>query len=1007
MAKRLAFACLGALFAVAFHASAQDVPWRLGSWNPDSLGNQRVVVHVAAPGAAARAVIAWRRRDTMPEAKRLIVTDDRGVRIMNVVALRIGRDSGDVAFEPVRGAGDYNIYYLPYAGSVRSNYPRVTYPRPDSTAISAWLSSTRSNAATLPRATVIAFEAVDSLSQRWPMQVTATVSEVAAARRRVGPGQPFMVFVESRANPIKMHDDIPATWATRTGPAAALGPALRDEYYAFQLGLWGVAGAQSARVRFSTFTAAANATIKSAAFDCVTTDGVDWMRRPFHHDAKVEPGKVTAIWCGVMVPRAALPGTYSGTATVSAVGGAEIAVPLQFVVGTDVAINHGDDEPWRLSRLRWLNSRIATDGPPIPPYTPVRVVPGGFGILGRTIQLGPLGLPRQITSSFTPSLTLSAKSHPLLGGPLVFEVEGADGTVGKWHSSTVRTIRSTPSRAVFAAQGSQGALDVAVRGTLEFDGNLEYQVALVARRDTTVRDVRLTVDMAGSQAEYFMGMNRPGGRIGVGKPDEYHWKWDVATHNQDAFWVGRVDGGLQLTFKDDKYARPLNTNFYLQSPLKLPRSWGNDGKGHCDFLGLAIVYVATCSSGPRTLVAHDTLWFNFRVLVTPFHTMDTRTHFSTRYMHAYKPVDTARGVGANLVNVHHATAINPFINYPFLRPDAMKAYADSLHAANMRFKIYYTVRELTNHAPEIWALRSLGTEVLAGGPAGGHSWLQENIGDNYLPGWYVPALRDVAMVTSGISRWHNFYVEGMRWLTQHVGVDGIYLDDVAFDRTTMQRIRRVLTEHGAPGERIDLHSATQYNKNDGFASSANLYLEHFPYIDRLWFGEYFNYDSPPDYWLIEMSGIPFGLMGEMLEGGGNPWRGMLFGMTNRLPWTGGDPRELWKAWDDFGLNDATMHGWWTETPVHTSNKDVLATTYTRAGRALVAVASWAKDTVPVSLEVNWRALGLDPAHIRIYAPAIPNFQPARAFAVGEPIPMVPGKGWLLRFDPFDASARPR
>jgi len=78
---------------------------------------------------------------------------------------------------------------------------------------------------------------------------------------------------------------------------------------------------------------------------------------------------------------------------------------------------------------------------------------------------------------------------------------------------------------------------------------------------------------------------------------------------------------------------------------------------------------------------------------------------------------------------------------------------------------------------------------------------------------------------------------------------------------------------------IDLHSANQYNPRDGYASSANLYLEHFPYLDRLWFGEYFDYNSQPDYWLIEISGIPFGLMGEMLEKGGNPWRGMIYGMT--------------------------------------------------------------------------------------------------------------------------------
>jgi len=258
-------------------------------------------------------------------------------------------------------------------------------------------------------------------------------------------------------------------------------------------------------------------------------------------------------------------------------------------------------------------------------------------------------------------------------------------------------------------------------------------------------------------------------------------------------------------------------------------------------------------------------------------------------------------------------------------------------------------------------------------------------------------MHDIALVTSGISRWHNFYVEGLQWLVDHVGIDGLYLDDVAFDRTTMQRVRRVLASRGGAGERIDLHSANQYNPNDGFASSANLYLEHFPYIDRLWFGEYFDYQkSPADYWLVEISGIPFGLMGEMLEGGGNPWRGMVFGMTNRLPWTGGDPRELWKAWDAFGLDSSRMIGWWAPTaPVRTGRDDVLATTYLRRGKALVAVASWAADSVSVPLMIDWRAIGIPAASARIVARAIEGFQPALELTPGQPLPVAPGRGWLL------------
>ena len=393
----------------------------------------------------------------------------------------------------------------------------------------------------------------------------------------------------------------------------------------------------------------------------------------------------------------------------------------------------------------------------------------------------------------------------------------------------------------------------------------------------------------------------------------------------------------------------------------------------------------------------ETQRYDFRLAFTPFKPIRTDAQWTTRFYHRYAPLDEIQATGANVVNVHHATPVNPWINYPFLRPAEMKAYVDAAHARGMKVKIYYTVREISNRAPELWALRSLGHEVFSGGPGGGWAWLQEHLGGDYIGGWFVPEIQDAALVTSGISRWHNYYVEGLDWLARNVGIDGLYLDDVAFDRTTMKRVRKVLDRRRS-GALIDLHSANQYNPRDGFASSANLYLEHLPYIDRLWFGEYFDYDAPPDYWLVEISGVPFGLLGEMLEKGGNPWRGMLFGATSRLPWAG-DPRPLWKAWDAFGLESSRMKGWWVpDTPVRTDRPAVLATTYAKPGRALVAVASWEKEPVDVALAIDWKALGLDPSRARLTAPAIEGFQPQASFAPTDRIRVDPGRGWLLVLD---------
>ncbi|HSA94880.1 MAG TPA: glycoside hydrolase domain-containing protein, partial [Acidobacteriota bacterium] len=555
------------------------------------------------------------------------------------------------------------------------------------------------------------------------------------------------------------------------------------------------------------------------------------------------------------------------------------------------------------------------------------------------------------------------------------------------------------------------------------------------RSDVSVSDIRLEVPWSRSSAAYMMGLGFKGGR----RPESFDWAWD-AKKNQDALWIGAVNAGLQVGLRAENYARPLNTNFYLSKPLNMPPSWWNDGRGKVEVRaagrpgeaggGTPGPVVMSASSGPRRLKAGEALHFDFTLLITPFKPIDPPAHFRARYFHAFKPLDEVAAAGANVINVHHANAVNPYINYPFLRVPEMKAYVEEAHARGFKVKIYDTIRELSNRAPELFALRSLGHEIFSPGPGGGYSWLQEHLGGDYIAAWFVPELKDAAVINSGMSRWHNYYVEGLDWLARNVGIDGLYLDDVAFDRTTMKRVRKVL-DRNRPGALIDLHSANQYNVRDGFASSANLYLEHFPFLDRLWFGEYFDYNgSGPDYWLVEMSGLPFGLMGEMLQDGGNPWRGMVFGMTARLPWAG-DPRPLWKAWDEFGIAGSEMIGWWVDgNPVKTGTKDVVATCYLRrraggarrkpgqasgAGpgpgdvvsgpevsgpgpsgpAALIALASWAKDPVDIRLTIDWKTLGLDPKRARIVAPAIDKFQEAVELRPGDPIRVDPGRGRLL------------
>ena len=146
----------------------------------------------------------------------------------------------------------------------------------------------------------------------------------------------------------------------------------------------------------------------------------------------------------------------------------------------------------------------------------------------------------------------------------------------------------------------------------------------------------------------------------------------------------------------------------------------------------------------------------------------------------------------------------------------------------MRVKIYYTIRELSNHAPEFWALRSLGDEVyrvgpgfhVAGqlispcGPTGG-SWLCEHAVTGYVPAWHERLGNgrcDAAIATTGLSRWHNYYLEGLNWLVRNVGIDGLYLDGIGYDREIMKRVRKVL-QRAKPGCPSTSTAATSFTRS--------------------------------------------------------------------------------------------------------------------------------------------------------------------------------------------------
>ena len=992
------------------NAVGQDVPRGIGSW-PEGLGNHRVRVSVADRADAVWVHVPWRRRDAAPQDIGLVIVDaSTGKPIRDIVPVKINREFGDIVFRPETAPGEYHIYYMPFTSKGGAYVFSVTYSSPEYTPDRDWLERnhltprqlTDGSWQSLPTARVLEVQARSEFDRFDPMEVIATAEETKRLLAQ-HPKRSYLLFPEDREHAIRMTDDLPLRWI-QAGPSTAFkGEAARGEFFVLQIGVYAARKAvKGIEVRFSDLRSAQGATIPASEFRCLNLGGTDWLGRPIEKTVGVSKGKVQALWFGVQILKDADPGQYDGATTLSPTGAQETTVNLSLVVSSQILDDAGDGELWRLSRLRWLDSTVGLDEEVTPPYTALEVSGQSIRCLGREVRFADNGLLASIKSN----------GREILAETMAMVVETADGDL-PFSEGKIEVLHTSPGVIVQESQSSGGDFTISCWSKMECDGYVNFRLRLQAQKAVEVKDIRLEIPFKHEIAVYMMGLGRKGGS----RPQKWEWVWNVNNPNNQ-IWMGDADAGLHCKLKD---AQDTWEILDLKNS-GVPQSWDNNGKGGCTVTELLDKVLMRAYSGERSMQAQEEIEFRFGLLITPVKPLDP-DHWNQRYYHVRPerpdsptPLAGAFTSPANTVNIHHGTRLNPYINYPFLTTDELSAFVREAHENGKQVKIYYTVRELSSQVAEMWPLRSLGTEVFvdeAGGhismlrelmvpnyegPGGGSSWLREHLVSNYSPAWhhvYPSGEVDASIETSGLSRWHNYYLEGLAWLLSNVEIDGLYLDGIGYNREVMKRIRKIV-DRTRPGCLIDFHSDNSFRYQDHRGNPAAMYAEHFPYINSLWFGEGYDYNNEsPDYWLVEISGIPFGLFGDMLQDNGNPWRGMVYGMTARY-FLGADPQYIWKLWDDFGIQEAKMVGYWSPAcPVRSDHQDVLATAYCKKGSVLIALASWAGDPVSCRLQIDWESLGLDQQKVKLTAPAITDFQEAATFQPTSEIPVEPGRGWLL------------
>jgi hypothetical protein len=826
---------------------------------------------------------------------------------------------------------------------------------------------------------------------------------------------PYLIFPEIREQPIQWYDSLKTTWLTEDYSNTIYKlSAQPGEYFVYQIGIWAFNGPiQDIKVLFSDLERADGKSIPAKKMTCFNQGGIDVLGNAFSKTLNIPKGRIQALWVGIDLTDVR-EGTYDGSVYTVSEGNMQ-SIPVRLKVYGNKVVNHGFNEGKRLSRLAWLNTSIGMDDMITRGYDEIEREGKLIKIQGRSLAIAPSGFPTEITSFFEPSNQfLVPHGEAVTSQAFRFIVEKENGEILQLKSGKLEFTDQSPSHLSWQVTNYCDECELICSGRMEYDGYVDYKLTLRSNEHIRVKDIRLEIPVNKNHAIYMMGLNHEGGF----RAPRWEWKWDT-TRNQDMLWLGNVNGGLRIKWKAENYVRPLINIYYAFGPLHLPPSWGNGGKGGVKVFEKDSTVLVSAYSGHRELKSGEVLNYDFELLITPFKTIDKEIKFGDRYFHgggttvSSQKVDMAQKAGANILNIHHAEDIYPFINYPYLDENAekLKALAMNAHEHDIRLKLYYTTRELTNHLPEFWAFNSLDGELIFPGPGnethtiinknGPAEWLKTNLRENYIPAWFNPIEEgqfkgafDLSVITSPDSRLNNFYMGGLNWMLNNLDIDGVYIDDSALDRITLRRARKIIDRH-RPGGRMDLHSWNHFNQWAGYTNCLNLYMDLLPYFDLVWIGEGRDYDRMSDHWLVEVSGIPFGLPGQMLQGGGNPWRGMVYGITNRAGW-GGDPTEIWKFWDQYQIMEKQMIGYWDpENPVNSSNDLVKATLYKGPEECIIAIANWDKKNQNSSLRIDWDQLGVDKSRSTYLIPAIPGFQEEQFPASLERLKIPGGKGYLI------------
>jgi len=337
------------------------------------------------------------------------------------------------------------------------------------------------------------------------------------------------------------------------------GQANPDEYYAFQIAISGEGISGEVSLQYGELSNSSSV-ISAENFFCINLGGTDYLGNSFEKNLFLEDGDFLVLWVSLYIPDTAS-GNYCGKLLLS-VGESSYPLSLSIIVSGGIVSNHGDNEPWRFSRLRWLNT-YDTKGldKPVGKYTALQYNNNVFSILGRKVELNSNGLPKKIYSYYNKNIKVCDKETKICD-TINLVITAKDNLPLTFKEYKTRIISQNTAKIVIETTAENNVLSYRCTLTAEFDGYMGFELELNAKSNIELQDISLVIPYTAQCSTYFMGLGHTGGL----RPETVNFKWDMAKR-QNGFWMGGVNGGLRCEFRGENYYPPLPLLYYRHRTL--------------------------------------------------------------------------------------------------------------------------------------------------------------------------------------------------------------------------------------------------------------------------------------------------------------------------------------------------------------------------------------------------------------------------------------------------------